>query len=263
MKSSLVLTLLACVGCYTGAAANHDVSQVWRGRARVELEERWGSPAAAVKATNGDVLTWSHTQHHVELPAAFADIRIEPDRVDITAAASGGVWNTTEDTFAFVDAPGRVVELRGPVLRYGAPADANLRWGALLGLHVGIGRLGNTSTPLPSGGAYIGGMLSPTLGLVGTFALASGSDDAGGAIGLGWGVALQYWPITRLWVRAGPAMLLGFDPGFENGRLAPGATTGASYALVRSRVFVLDLRVDAAIGTSLAFGSVGVGVNIN
>ena len=58
-------------------------------------------------------------------------------------------------------------------------------------------------------------------------------------------------------------MVLTLDPGLEDPALRPGVATGASYALVRGRVFVLDLRVDAIAATKSAFGSVGIGVNVN
>jgi hypothetical protein len=106
-------------------------------------------------------------------------------------------------------------------------------------------------------------MIGPTLGLVGTYSLVAGSGDGGGAMGMAAGFAAQYWPINRLWLRAGPALLLAFDPGFENVRLRPGVTTGASYAFIKVGVLALDLRLDLNAGPSTTFGTLGVGINLN
>jgi hypothetical protein len=173
------------------------------------------------------------------------------------------VWTSSTEVIAMLDDAGRVAEVRGPSLGWGTPRDANLHWGTLFGAHVGLGRLGNTSTPLPSGGAYIGGMLAPQLALVGAFAMSSGKDQAGGAIGLSWSIDPQWWPTADASVRAGPAAVLGWDPGFDNARFRIGANVGASYAIVRTRVFVLDLRFDATFAPSLSLGSLGIGVNLN
>jgi hypothetical protein len=126
-----------------------------------------------------------------------------------------------------------------------------------------MGRLDDTSTPLPSGGLYIGGMLSPTLGLIGCFSMVTGMDDEGGAIGFAWGMAVESWLATRLSVRGGAAMILDLDPGFEDPTLGPGLIGGASYALVKAGSFVLDLRLDVTAGPSAVFGNLGIGVNMN
>jgi hypothetical protein len=57
--------------------------------------------------------------------------------------------------------------------------------------------------------------------------------------------------------------VIAFDPGFDNGHLDIGVTTGASFAVLRLRVFVLDLRIDATAAPGVVFGSLGVGVNVN
>jgi hypothetical protein len=263
-----VLWLLPAIawaaGCYSGARATRDVNDSWRGRSSARILAHWGRPAEVGTEGGLTTLRWRHARRHIELPSASAEVSIEPGRFDARAELRpGSTWKTYTEVVARVDPRGSIVDVRGPSLRWGAPRDANLRWGTLLGMHVGFGRLDDTSTPLPSGGAYIGGMLTPTVGLVGCFSMVSGSDDAGGAMGFAWGIAPQWWMATRLWVRAGPAMILAFDPGFENAGLEPGATGGLSYAAIRSGSFVLDLRVDVAAGTSTAFGSVGVGVNVN
>ena len=71
------------------------------------------------------------------------------------------------------------------------------------------------------------------------------------------------WGEDRVWLRGGPAALLAWDPGFTNARFEPGVTLGASYAIVKVGTFALDLRLDAAGGLSTAFGTVGVGANLN
>ena len=276
----VVIASLCMIGCYTGAPATRDVSAAWRGRHRAEIEQRWGAPAVRGRDGTNAVLTWTHDNVHYELPSADASIAAHP--VEAVGVVPGGavvaratvldvramfrpgeVWHTTTAAAALVDPSDTIERVDGASLRWGPPNDANLHWGTIFGLHVGMGRLDSTSTPLPSGGAYIGGMLAPTLGLVGTFSLAAGTGSTGGAMGFAWGVAAQWWPVNRLWVRAGPAMLLAFDPGFTNAALHPGVTTGASYAFVKVGTVAVDLRLDVSAGTSVAFGTVGVGVNLN
>lgn len=255
------ISVLALVSaCYHGDAATRDVNAAWRGRTRAEIEATWGRPAGS----NATTAAWSYTTTHIELPSAAAAIAITPTSVDVDAAARPGeIWKTSTTASAEFDASGRIVDVRGPSLHWGAPRDENLRWGTIFGFHAGMGRLDQTSTPLPSGGLYIGGMLGPRMGLVGTFSMVSGTGDSGGAIGFGWGLGLQYWPLTRLSVRAGPAFVLAWDPGFNDASPNVGGNGAVSYAIVRTRVFVLDLRLDATVASSVAFGSLGVGVNVN
>jgi len=271
----IVLPGLLLTACYTHAPANRDVQLAWRGRSGAELVDRWGSPAQR----QGDVMTWSYSTRHIELPAVRADVHpiaavahvdgpgitgtavVQAPAVDL-AWQPGEIVHLEHDAAALVP-NGVVADVRGEALHWGPPNDVNLHWGTILGAELGMGRLANTPTPLPSGNAYVGGMIGPQLGLVGTYSFVAGSADAGGAIGMAAGFAAQYWPVNRLWLRAGPALLLAWDPGFVNGRLEPGATVAASYAFVRVGTLAIDLRVDVAGGPSTAFGTVGVGVNLN
>ncbi len=247
-------------GCYHGERATVDVNAAWQGRTRAEIESAWGTPARA----SATAAAWSFTTTHVELPSGAASVSLTPTSVDIAAIARPGVVEKTENfASAMFDASGTITQVTGPSLHWGPPREENMRWGTIFGIHVGMGRLDNTSTPLPSGGLYIGGMLGPRLGLVGQFSMVSGSDDAGGAIGFAWGMGLAYWPMTRLSVRAGPAAVLALDPGFANAGFGVGGNGAVSFAVIRTRVFVLDVRFDATIASSAAFGSLGVGVNVN
>ncbi|MCX5743769.1 MAG: hypothetical protein NT062_14855 [Proteobacteria bacterium] len=282
---SLLLSLVWLAGCYTGTPATRDVSASWRGHQAHDIEERWGAPGWRGPTAEGTVLRWSHEIIHVQLPEVTpvearpvaatgtidtpigtAALHVETPLLAVAAMPAiqpGEVWKTSTDTIAVVDPAGRITRVDGESLRWGPPNDENLKWGVIFGAHVGMGRLDTTKTALPSGGLYLGGMLSQTLGLVGTFALVTGSDDAGGAMGFGWGIAAQWWPVNRFSLRAGPAMLLTLDPGFTDARLHPGVTTSASYALLKVGVFALDLRFDLAAARTTTFGSVGVGVNVN
>jgi hypothetical protein len=251
-------------GCYSGERAVRDVNAAWSGRTRAAIEARWGTPAAVEVHGSATALRWSHTRQHLALPEAEAELTIERDRVEgMVALQPGAVWHSSTEVVALVDASDTVTSVHGPSLRWGPPNDANLRWGTILGLHVGMGRLDDTSTPLPSGGLYIGGMLGPRLGLVGAFTLVSGKGDAGGAMGFAWSVGATWWLSTRVSVRGGPALVLAFDPGFDNAGLGPGLTGSASVALVKAGTFVLDLRVDVTAAASVAFGNMGIGVNLN
>jgi hypothetical protein len=265
MRTTLGLVVLVFLaGCYTGARATRDANAAWRGRSRGAIEARWGKPAAVGEARGGSVLLWSYTTKHVELPSAAASLRIAPDAVDAHAEATAGqVWTSTTEVVALVDGAGRIADVQGPSLRWGPPRDVNMRWGVVLGAHVGVGRLDSTTTPLPGFGVYIGGMLSPTLALVGAYSFASGTDDDGGAIAMAGGVAAQWWPMTRLWLRAGPALLISAEPEPADDGLDLGVTSGASFAVIRTRVFVLDLRLDLAAGADVQLGTVGVGANLN
>jgi hypothetical protein len=272
-----LIPLFALAGCYTGAAANRDVAESWRGRTQGEIVGRWGAPERHVPAAPDDILVWDYQTRHVELPDARLSVRqhevgvgvaaavgVRANVVDVDAAFKpGGVWNTTHEGAAIVDREGAIRDVQGAALHWGPPNDVNLHWGTIFGAHVGLGRLDSTPTPLPSGGAYIGGMLGPTFALVGTYSLAAGTGDAGGAMGMAGGLAAQWWPMNRIWVRAGPALLLAFDPGFDNARLRPGVTTGASWAFVKVGVLAVDLRLDLSAGPSTVFGTLGVGVNLN
>ncbi len=270
--------MLLITGCYTGAAATRDVNQAWQGRSQQEIEAAWGkphdsaaiapltnSPAAATGATQ---LHWQHRhQNLTQLPGAAAAVSIRNGQIDVMAAAQPGVIVTsTSDVLvdiASVDGQARVTRVVGPSLRWGAPAGINVRWGTVFGMAVGMGRLAETPTPLPSGSLYIGGMLGPRHALIGTMNLATGTADAGGAMGFAWGMGMQWWPSARLAVRGAPALVLAFEPGFNNVALAPGLLGGIGYAAVRAGNFVLDVRFDLTVSTNTAMGSLGVGVNLN
>ncbi len=260
-----IAVLVCASGCYTGARTSRDVNAAWRGRHHSEIEAAWGKPAAVQPQADGTTaFVWSHVRRHVDLPSGGFDLRIDPNGFDLTAEVQpGAVWRTETNVAALVDAQGLIAGVTGPSLRWGPPNDANIHWGTLLGLHVGMGRLDDTSTALPSGGVYIGGMITRTHGLVGCFSLVAGTDDDGAAMGFAWGMGVQWWIATRTWLRAGPALVLAFDPGFEDAALEAGITGGASYAIVKSGTFALDLRLDLTTTPSTSFGSVGLGVNLN
>jgi hypothetical protein len=276
--SMRMIPVLALAACYTHAPANRDVQASWRGRTHTEIVDRWGSPATHASAGPADVNVWSFSTTHISLPELNLAIRpiVAGARVDMPGATGavtvlapdvsvrpGAIWRTTTEAAAVVEPTGVISSVEGAALHWGPPNDVNLHWGTIFGAHVGMGRLDTTPTPLPSGGAYLGGMLGPTLGLVGTFSLVAGTSDSGSAMGLAGGMAAQWWPVNRLWLRGGPALLLAFDPGFVNARLRPGVTVGASYAVIKVGTFAIDARFDLNAGPSDAFGTLGVGVNLN
>ncbi len=273
MRGWLVI-YAACAGCYTGARATRDINAAWQGRAVAELQARWGAGTVAATADGGSTVTWWRTSTSYTLPSISGHLdaggAIGPDgaegHVDAALdARPGEIRKTRTDLVATIDASGRVVGIVGPTLYLGKgpPPGENLRWGTIFGLHAGAGALDDATSPLPSLGLYIGGMIGPRLGLVGSYAFVNGTSDGGAAMGHAWSFGAQYWPAARVWVRAAPALVLALEPGLESPSLQPGLATGASYALVRGRVFVLDLRVDAIAATGATFGTVGVGVNVN
>lgn len=263
-----------CAGCYAGTRATRDINAAWRGRTVAELQARWGTGTVAATADGGTTLTWSRTSTRYTLPSVSghldAGAAIGPGGADghldaALDARPGEIIRSRTDLVATIDASGRVAAITGPTLYLGKgpPRDANLRWGTIFGLHAGAGALDDATSPLPSLGLYIGGMLGPRLGLVGSYAFVNGTSDDGAAMGHSWSFGAQYWPAARVWLRAAPALVLALEPGLDSPSLQPGLATGASYALVRGRVFVLDLRVDAIAATGATFGTVGVGVNVN
>ena len=259
-----LLPLFLASACYSGQKVSTDINKEWQGRKLSQLQAEWGQASTSEASADGKVHRWTITHHHLSLPSAQGSLRISPEGVDLYAEARGGRSSTSKtEVVALSSAEELILDMKGPSLRWGAPSDANLRSGLLLGFHAGMGRLDDTSTPLPSGGLYIGGMLGPRLGLVGSFSLTSGKDEAGGAIGMAWALAPKYWFDSRFSVRGGPAMILAFDPGFEDPGLEAGVDGTASYALVRSGSFALDLRLDATATPSTQFGTLGVGVNLN
>lgn len=281
-RHALVLVPLAA--CYTGAPANRDVQAAWRGRGVAELTDRWGAARRNVQDADMRGQIWGYETTHLELPSAHAEVTRTPVTTTTTVAGPAGaatvavtgtavhveaglepgaIWRTTTEAIAWVDPADRVARVDGAALHWGPPNDVNLHWGAIYGAHVGLGRLDTTATPLPSGGVYLGGMLTPTLGLVATHTLAAGTGATGGALGLATGMAAQWWPVNRLWLRAGPAMVIAWSPGFRDASLRAGAQAGASYAFVKVGVLALDLRFDVVAASGTTFGTLGVGVNVN
>ncbi len=261
MRAALACATLAA--CYSGARASRDIDAAWRGHARAELEARWGAPAE-VAQQDATYLRYTHVHTDFDLPSGSAAFSAGPGHAEgFIEIKPGVIWKTTTDAIATIDPAGTITDLRGHSVEWGPPAGANIHWGAIFGAHVGMGRLDDTGTPLPSGGAYIGGMLGPQLGLVGTFAFVSGTSPDGSAIGMAAGLGVQYFLADRVSLRAGPAAILSFSPGFADAHWTAGVDASASYAFVRAHTFALDLRADFVTGPGTAFGSIGVGVNRN
>ncbi len=198
----------------------------------------------------------------VTVPEISVSAEAEAEAEVEARASAGEVRERTTAAEVTVDAAGLITGVSAGARRWGPPRNSNVRWGPILGLHVGLGRLDSTRIALPSGGVYLGGMLGPDRALVGTFSMVSGRDEGGGAMGMSWGFEGMWWPIERLSVQAGPAMVLDWKPGFENRSFGVAASGGASYALVRRGQFVLDLRTDLTAHRKSAFGTLGVGVNL-
>jgi hypothetical protein len=252
---------LALSACYSGVRASRDIDAAWRGHSRAELEARWGRPADE-SHEDQTYLRFTHVHEQVELPGGSAAFSSGPRHAEgFVEVHAGAIWHTTTDAIAAVDPSGTIVDLRGHSVEWGPPEGANLHWGAIFGAHVGMGRLDDTGTPLPSGGLYIGGMLDPHLGLVGTYSFVSGNADAGSSIGMAAGIGAQYFESDRLALRAGPAAILWWSPGFSDTHATGGLDGSAAYAIVRAGTFALDLRLDVVAGPGVAFGSIGVGVN--
>lgn len=253
--------------CYSGARAARDVNIAWRGHARVELEARLGAPDQALAQPDGNtLLRWTHRGRNIErLPSGSFDLTVTPTSVDLRAELQPGVVRNVEYDIAtaLVDSRGTVLQLDTSWLAAGIPRGYNARTGVVFGLHGGMGRLDDAATSLPSLGVYIGGMLGPRLALLGAYSFVNGQDEGEYVHGHSWALAVQHWPLARLAVRAGPAMVLDIDPGPDGPELAPGAVGALSFAVVRAGSFVLDLRFDATVSTASAFGMLGIGVNVN
>lgn len=268
IKTRLLLICGAALvgGCYTGIKAERDINDAWRGRQVGELEADWGRGQVVEQTPKVTTLAWRHVRRRItRLPGGGAALALGPGYVEGYAEMHPGeVRRYVTEVVAFVDDKGVIQEVRGPTRRWwGPPNDANIHWGVLFGGHVGMGKLDDTATPLPSGGIYIGGMISRYTGLVGAFSMVSGIDDAGGAMGFAWSFNAQYWATTRLSLRGGAAAILAFDPGFENIGAEPGVAGALSYAVVKAGTFALDLRLDLIAGAENRFGSAGIGVNLN
>jgi len=252
---------LVVVGCYSGARASRDIDAAWRGHSRAELEARWGHPADEAHEDQTYV-RYTHYHTQIDLPGGNAQVSMEPGHTEASwELHAGRIWKSTTDAIVAIDPAGTIVDMRGHSVEWGPPADANIHWGPIFGAHVGMGRLDDTGTPLPSGGVYIGGMLGPQLGLVGTFSFVSGSAAAGSAIGMAAGIGAQYFETDRIALRAGPAAIMWWSPGFDDLHATGGLDGSAAYAIVRAHTFALDLRLDVVAGPGVAFGSIGIGVN--
>jgi len=267
----LHLLTLACLvtttACYTGTRAARDVNLAWRGHARVELEARLGTPRVTTAQPDGTTLArWTHRGHNVtSLPGGGFKLDVTPTSFDVRAEVHAGTAQAVEYDIAtaVIDPNGTVLAFDSGWLAAGIPRSLNARTGVIFGLHGGAGRLDDASSPMPSLGLYIGGMLTARVALLGAYAFVNGRNGDDFVQGHSWGLAVQYWPTTRLNVRAGPAMVIDTDPMPGNTALAPGGIGAVSFAVVRAGSFVLDLRFDTTVSTSSAFGTLGIGVNVN
>ncbi len=260
--------ILLCVllsSCYAGNRASRDINHAWQGRQIGELQATWGKSSATQVGAQGTLETWSITNHHIAaLPSLKGSLDLGPGGLDLYAEARpGAMRKSVTEIKVMVDGHGVITSMQGPSIRWGRPRGANLRSGLVMGMRASMGRLDDTKTALPGTGMYIGGMLGPRLALVGNYSFASGKDDAGGAIAMAWSIAPIYWLHSRVSVRGGPAIILAFDPGFEDLGAEGGLDGTLSYALVRSGSFVLDLRFDVTAGPDTQFATFGVGVNVN
>lgn len=261
------LLLLPIAACYSGARAAPDVNAAWRGHMRGELEAKLGAPASTQPQPDGTTaLAWVRQGVDIRsLPSGSLDLRVTPSSISFNGNAQPGVIEryNYRAAAAVVDPSGRVLQFDSDLLAAGIPPGLNLRTGLVMGLHAGFGALGNATTPFPSGGLYIGGMIGPRLGLIGVYQFVNGKDSSGFAMGHAWGFAVQHWPAARVAIHAGPALVLDLEPGLKNPGLSPGLVGGASVAFVRVGSLVLDVRLDATLATGAAFGTLGVGVNVN
>ncbi len=259
-------SIVAGVGCYSGPRAARDINPAWRGHARVELEARMGAPATIVTQPDGaNALRWTRRGHHVRLASGHLNLDVSPTSFAVDAALRPGSIDAYDYDIAsaLVDGNGRVLQFDSGWLAAGIPDGLNARTGVVFGLSIGMGRLEDASTPLPSLSTYIGGMIGPRLALVGAYSFVNGSANGEYVHGHSWAFAAQYWARERLSLRAGPAMVIDVDPMPGSARIAPGGVGAVSFAVLRAGSFVLDVRADATLSTSSAFGMLGVGVNVN
>ncbi len=259
--------IASTAGCYTGTRAAREVNLAWRGHTRVDLEARLGvARDQAAQPDGSTVMRWSRAGHrNIELPGGSFALDVTPTSFAAHAELRAGRVERFEYDIAaaVVDPNGTVLSFDSGWLAAGIPQGMNARTGIIFGLHGGAGRLDDAKTLMPSLGAYIGGMLTADIALLGAYAFVNGKSDDDFVQGHSWGLAVQYWPTTRFNVRAGPAMVIDTDPEPGNATLAPGGIGAASFAVVRAGSFVLDVRFDATVSTSSAFGTFGIGVNVN
>ena len=263
MRLHMLLLIVASTGCYTGPRAARDVNLAWRGHPRVELDTRLGAPREMTPQADGTTLVrWTRRGHrNIEIPVGSFGVNLTPTQVDMNVELRPGTVAGFEFELAtaVLDPNGTVLAFDSAWLAAGIPDGMNARTGIVFGLHGGFGGLDDASTPMPSLGAYIGGMLTGQVALLGAYAFVNGKSGEEFVQGHSWGLALQYWPTARFNVRAGPAMVLNTDPV----GLAPGGIAAASFAVLRAGSFVLDVRLDTTVSTASAFGTLGVGVNLN
>jgi hypothetical protein len=266
MRLHLLCTSLLLAGCYGQAEVARDVNAAYRGANRAVIEAQIGQAEVSEPQPDGAlVLRWIRKGTRYDLPSGHFRLNVTATSFDLDAAARPGVVEhyDYELAAALVDPSSRVLRFESRRLLLEVPDSLNVRSGAIFGLHGGLGSLDDATSVMPSLGVYLGGMLGPRHALLGSYSLVHGRDDGRTAQGHAWALALQYWPLARLNVRTGAAMVLDLDPGFEDPTLSPGAVGAISYALVRAGSFVLDARFDLTVSTAAAFGMFGVGVNVN
>jgi len=268
MRALVVLTLAAgATGCYSARSAAGDINAAWRGHARIELEGVIGPATQQGQQPDGTTaLRWvAHGVNVKELPGGHLDLKISPTSFSIDAEAHPGVVEKYEYTRALaVVAPGGQILQFDGAFAAGFPDGMNARTGFIFGLTGAVGLFKDATTPIPSTGLYMGGMIGPQLALIGNYHFVNAKDkEAGFAMAHAWGFGVQYWPAERLAVMLTAAAVIDLEPGLEDAAFGPGGTGGLSYALVRSGSFVLDARAEFIVSTSTACGMFGVGVNVN
>jgi hypothetical protein len=197
------------------------------------------------------------------LPSGSFVADLTPESFDVRAEARAGVVERYrfDVAKALVDHTG-ILRFESDTVAAGVPKGENIRTGIIYGLSASAGVLSSATSPMPSLGAYMGGMIGPRTALLGSYAFVNGRGDDGGAMGHAWAFAVQYWPEARINVRGGGALVLD-DTNASGARLSPGAVGAVSYAFVRAGSLVLDARFDATLSTKTAFGMFGIGVNVN
>lgn len=266
LLASSSLALAVATGCYTAARATPTVNVAWQGHARATLEGRLGAPAEALAQPDGaTLLLWTRRGTTITLPEGGFSLRLTPTSFELDAAARPGTVTHDEVDLAkaLVGPDGRVLRFDGAFLAAGVPDGLNLRTGLVMGLHGGLGRLDDGASARPGVGAYLGGMISPRVALVGAYTFLTASTGGDLVQSHAWSLAMQRWMTSRLAMRVGPALVLDTDPEPSDVNLRLGATGALSFALVRAGSFVLDARVDAVGSPTSLAAAVGVGVHVN